>query len=157
MSYDPRSTSFLFLTIHRRYQTLVSFRDLEGCSKQSSFLRRLATPSVHFRRHPGMLAVIFHRASPLNRYLDTLVHFFACSTSILLLSPYLPELNLSLLPSTVQPESDSSIDDRWSKVVFQPKHDASPGPGSQSVTECKIILRPPQHDRSRLPPQLPLV
>ena len=67
------------------------------------------------------------------------------------------ELNLSLLPSTVQPESDSSIDDRWSKVVFQPKHDASPGPGSQSVTEGKIILRPPQHDHSRQPPRLPLV
>ena len=44
------------------------------------------------------------------------------------------------------------LPDRWSKVVFQPKHDASPGPGSHTVTEGRIILQPPRNDHSRHPP-----
>ena len=140
VSYDPRSTSFLFLTVHCRYQTLVSFRDPKGCSKQSSLLRRPVfisgvkvcsqSPSVDEDR----LIVI----------IDTLIHSFAWSISILLLSPYLPRVRAQPLPSSFIGSTRLRLLDRWSKVIFQPKHDASPGPGSQSVTEGKIILRPLQ-------------
>ena len=89
--------------------------------------------------------------------LDTLVHSFACSTSILLLSLHLSRVRAQPLPSSFIGSTRLRLLDRWSKVIFRPKHDASPGPGSQSVTGGKIILRPPQNDHSRHPPQLPLV
>ena len=76
--------------------------------------------------------------------LDTLVHSFACSTSILLLSLHLSRVRAQPLPSSFIGSTRLRLLDRWSKVIFRPKHDASPGPGSQSVTEGKIILRPLQ-------------
>ena len=104
-----------------------------------------------------MLTVAFRRCRSLNRYLDTLVHSFARSTSAHLLSLHLSRVRAQPLPSSFIGSTRLRLLDRWSKVVFRLKHDASPGPGSQSVTEGKIILRPPPNDHSRHPPQLPLV